>query len=269
MVAAAVADVEGLEASRLEIDAGGPSYTADTLAALRGRGPRARAVRDPGQRRRRRAPHLGAGRRGPRRWPRSWWSTGPGRRRCRPCPGWRWERVEVPRLEVSSTELRDPGRGRPAARLPGHPRGGRLHRGARAVRSAAAARQERALIQPSSDETRQWAITAARAADAKQATDVLVLEVAEVLALVRLVRDRQRRATTARSRRSATRSSTRSRSRAARSPKRVEGLDSRQWVLMDYGDVVVHVFQQDAREFYDLERLWADVPRLEWAEAVA
>ena len=52
-------------------------------------------------------------------------------------------------------------------------------------------------------------------------------------------------------------------------PKRIEGLDSRQWVLMDYGDVVVHVFLQDVREFYDLERLWADVPRLEWADDAA
>ena len=47
-------------------------------------------------------------------------------------------------------------------------------------------------------------------------------------------------------------------------PKRVEGLDARQWVLMDYGDVVVHVFLQDVREFYDLERLWSDVPRVNW-----
>lgn len=52
-------------------------------------------------------------------------------------------------------------------------------------------------------------------------------------------------------------------------PKRVEGLDDRTWVLMDYGDVVVHVFQQDQREFYDLERLWADVPRLAWSEPAA
>jgi ribosome-associated protein len=52
-------------------------------------------------------------------------------------------------------------------------------------------------------------------------------------------------------------------------PKRVEGLDNRQWVLMDYGDLVVHVFRQDVREFYDLERLWADVPRLAWTDAVA
>lgn len=52
-------------------------------------------------------------------------------------------------------------------------------------------------------------------------------------------------------------------------PKRIEGLQDRQWVLMDYGDVVVHVFLQDQREFYDLERLWADVPRIDWAEPAA
>jgi ribosome-associated protein len=52
-------------------------------------------------------------------------------------------------------------------------------------------------------------------------------------------------------------------------PKRIEGLDSRQWVLMDYGDIVVHVFQQEVREFYDLERLWADVPRVDWATDAA
>jgi ribosome-associated protein len=46
-------------------------------------------------------------------------------------------------------------------------------------------------------------------------------------------------------------------------PLRVEGLDALQWVLMDYGDFVVHVFHEDARRFYDLERLWGDVPRIE------
>lgn len=47
-------------------------------------------------------------------------------------------------------------------------------------------------------------------------------------------------------------------------PTRIEGLADRQWVLMDYGDVVVHVFQQEQRAFYDLDRLWKDVPRLDW-----
>ena len=52
-------------------------------------------------------------------------------------------------------------------------------------------------------------------------------------------------------------------------PKRIEGLDGRQWVLMDFEDVVVHVFTEDTRAFYDLERLWADVPRVDWESPAA
>lgn len=48
------------------------------------------------------------------------------------------------------------------------------------------------------------------------------------------------------------------------SPIRSEGLDDARWVLLDYGDFVVHVFLEEARLFYDLERLWADVPRTEY-----
>lgn len=41
-------------------------------------------------------------------------------------------------------------------------------------------------------------------------------------------------------------------------PWHVEGLDTRRWVLIDYADLVVHVFRREAREFYALERLWGD-----------
>lgn len=44
-------------------------------------------------------------------------------------------------------------------------------------------------------------------------------------------------------------------------PRRVEGLTESRWVLMDYLDVVVHVFTAEARDFYRLEALWGDVPR--------
>ncbi len=46
-----------------------------------------------------------------------------------------------------------------------------------------------------------------------------------------------------------------------RSPRATEGLRDLTWVLMDYGDFLVHVFQDDARAYYDLERLWGNAPR--------
>ena len=52
-------------------------------------------------------------------------------------------------------------------------------------------------------------------------------------------------------------------------PIRVEGLDDARWVLMDYGDFVVHVFLDEIRRYYDLERLWADAPRLAWEAAAS
>lgn len=43
---------------------------------------------------------------------------------------------------------------------------------------------------------------------------------------------------------------------------RREGLEDARWILLDFGDVVVHVLQQAEREYYDLERLWGDAPQL-------
>ncbi len=47
-----------------------------------------------------------------------------------------------------------------------------------------------------------------------------------------------------------------------RRPIRREGLDDATWVLLDYGDVVVHIFDADTRAYFDLDRLWGDAPRL-------
>jgi ribosome-associated protein len=115
---------------------------------------------------------------------------------------------------------------------------------------------------------RDLAMVAARAADAKGAQDVVVLEVGDVLVVAdefviasasndRLVKaivdDVERLVAEA----------------GFSRPLRVEGLDDRHWVLIDYGDVVVHVFLDKTREYYELERLWGDVPRLEWAQTAA
>ena len=47
-------------------------------------------------------------------------------------------------------------------------------------------------------------------------------------------------------------------------PRRVEGVGESRWILMDYLDIVVHVFTPETRDFYRLEQLWGDVPRREY-----
>ena len=115
------------------------------------------------------------------------------------------------------------------------------------------------------DQVRQWAAIAARAADDKKARDTVVLEVGPVLAitdafvitsannarLVRTVAEEVERQV---------------KELAARAPLRIEGLDDARWVLLDYGDFVVHVFLDEVREYYDLERLWSDAARLDWVD---
>lgn len=51
---------------------------------------------------------------------------------------------------------------------------------------------------------------------------------------------------------------------AGETHRRPEGADSSWWVLLDYGDVVVHILQEEAREFYDLDQLYHDCPKLDW-----
>lgn len=104
------------------------------------------------------------------------------------------------------------------------------------------------------------AVLACRAAEDKKATDLAILEVADVLTLVDLFvlatarNDRQLKAVVEAVER-------RLIEELGRRPLRVEGTPMSGWVLLDYGDVVCHLFDTEQREYYALERLWSDVPR--------
>ena len=52
-------------------------------------------------------------------------------------------------------------------------------------------------------------------------------------------------------------------------PLRLEGAKEGEWVLIDYGDIIIHLFQRQPRDYYSLERLWGDSERIDWVEPVA
>ena len=107
------------------------------------------------------------------------------------------------------------------------------------------------------------AVTAARAADDKKAEDTIVLDVGDIIGIteafvitsgtntrqVRTICDEIEAAL---------------KREGGVAPRNTEGLDDASWVLIDYGDVVVHVFLAETREYYALERLWSDAPRIAW-----
>jgi ribosome-associated protein len=110
------------------------------------------------------------------------------------------------------------------------------------------------------------ALTAAEAADAKKADDIVLLDVGRVLAItdVFLVAS----ASNTRLVRSVAEEIERLvKERHGLAPLRVEGIRDLQWVLLDYGDVVVHVFTSETRRFYDIERLYRDVPQRRFSSA--
>ena len=116
-------------------------------------------------------------------------------------------------------------------------------------------------------EPRELALLAAAAAAEKKAEDLMVIDVAETLVItayfvlatgrtdrqVRTIADEVEKVL---------------RERAGVKPLGREGERDARWVLLDFGDVVVHVFQPDEREFYRLEKLWSDAPRVELPESL-
>lgn len=51
-------------------------------------------------------------------------------------------------------------------------------------------------------------------------------------------------------------------------PSHLEGMQNATWILMDYGDIIIHIFMPEVRDFYDLEGLWADAKRLDVQEVI-
>ena len=110
--------------------------------------------------------------------------------------------------------------------------------------------------------SRELASRAARAAASKQADSVVVLDVRDLITItdyfvigsgnserqVKTIAEEVERALKAEGAR----------------PVRREGESGARWVLLDFIDFVVHVFEEQEREFYRLENLWVDAPRVEW-----
>jgi ribosome-associated protein len=116
------------------------------------------------------------------------------------------------------------------------------------------------------DQVKAWTVAAARAASDKQGEGILILAVGELIGItdafvlasgsnprqVRTIVDEVEQKV---------------KEVGGPAPTRVEGLDDARWVLMDFGDFVVHVFLEEVREFYELERLWGDAPSWDWSSS--
>ena len=111
-------------------------------------------------------------------------------------------------------------------------------------------------------ESKEIAVAAARAASAKQASRVVILDVRQLIVITDYFviasgsSDRQ------------VKTILEEVDKALRllgvRPVRTEGEPEAGWVLLDYIDAVVHVFAEEERDYYDLERLWRDAPRVSW-----
>jgi len=120
---------------------------------------------------------------------------------------------------------------------------------------------------PASESSVHWSQVAARAADDKLAINTLVIDVAGVLSITDIFlittgsNPRQVRAIANNIEEMVAR---------AGGPKtlRREGDDTFEWVLLDFGEFICHVFEAEHRAYYELERLWGDRPRIPWSTEI-
>lgn len=116
-------------------------------------------------------------------------------------------------------------------------------------------------LAPDASEAAARALVAATAASAKSGTDVVILDVGPIISIIECFV-------------LASASNTRQvrtivdeielalKEHDGSRPINTEGRNDLSWVLLDYGDIVVHVFLDETRAYYDLDRLWADAPRI-------
>ncbi len=110
------------------------------------------------------------------------------------------------------------------------------------------------------------ALIAAAAVDSKKGKDIIIQHVSDLLIVTDYfviasgANDRQVRAI-------ADEIKDKMREKAGIRPIGIEGYDDGNWILLDYGDVVVHVFQPETRDFYRIETMWSDAPLVDVKEA--
>lgn len=112
---------------------------------------------------------------------------------------------------------------------------------------------------------RDIALAAARAASAKQAEDVVILDVGEIIVITGYFVICS--ASSDRHLKTVIEEIDKAIKELGERPIRREGEGEAGWWLLDYVDVVVHVFGREEREYYDLERLWSDAPHVEWDDS--
>jgi ribosome-associated protein len=112
---------------------------------------------------------------------------------------------------------------------------------------------------------RQLALLAAETCDEKKAKEIVVLDVRKITSIsdyfivCSTTNERQARAIAEEMRMKL--------KEMGRREMGVEGIDDARWVLQDFGDIVLHIFHESQREFYDIEGLWADAKQVRWKKA--
>lgn len=253
MVKAATQHNDKLEVCELEIERGGNSYTADTLEELTRQYPEAELLLVIGGDL---VSQLGT-------WKRPEVISRladlvvverPGHARQQLPDGWSGRHISGDLVDVSSTQLKDwIASGCPSTDLV-----------PAAVTDVIA---ERGLYgcepAPADPTSRNWAISAARIAADKLGRGTVVIDVSQVVGITDYFvitnggNQRQVKAIMEEIEQQIT-------AQGGPRPSRAEGKEELSWVLMDYGDFVVHIFDPKARDYYDLERLWRDQPYLDW-----